>query len=82
MDIHLHQRSIIPLALPLAWGNMRNVPGMALCLALEVVATTFITKKRQNNRTDCCTPMNISQKWTKMATSMMELGERCYNWTL
>jgi hypothetical protein len=36
-----------------------------------------ITKKCQNSRTDGRTPTNISQKWTKMATSVMELGERC-----
>jgi hypothetical protein len=28
------------------------------------------------------TPMNISQKWMKIATNVMDLGERCYNWSL
>jgi hypothetical protein len=40
---------------------------------------SFITKKCQNNRTDGRTPTNILQKWMKMATSVMELGERCCN---
>jgi hypothetical protein len=35
----------------------------------------FNTKKHQNSRT----PTNISQRWTKMATNAMELGERCYS---
>jgi hypothetical protein len=39
----------------------------------------FISKKHWNNHTDGYTPMNVSRKWTKMATSLMELGERCYN---
>jgi hypothetical protein len=25
--------------------------------------------------------MYISQRWTKMATKAMELGERCYSWS-
>jgi hypothetical protein len=33
--------------------------------------------KHRNNRTDGHTPTNILQKWTKIATSVMELGERC-----
>jgi hypothetical protein len=41
--------------------------------------TTFSTKKRRNSRTDGCTPTYISQRWTKMATRAMELGERCYS---
>jgi hypothetical protein len=36
----------------------------------------FITKKRRNNRTDGRTPTNMSQKWMKIATRVMELGER------
>jgi hypothetical protein len=36
-------------------------------------------KKCQNNRTDGCTPMNITQNWMKIATNVMELGEKCYN---
>jgi hypothetical protein len=38
MGIRLHQRPIFSPALPPARGNMRNVMGMALCPALEVVA--------------------------------------------
>jgi hypothetical protein len=38
MGIHLHQCSVISLALPPAWGDRRDVPGVALCPALEVVA--------------------------------------------
>jgi hypothetical protein len=42
----------------------------------------FNTMKRRNSCTDGRTPTNISQRWTKMATSALELGERCYNWSL
>jgi hypothetical protein len=38
--------------------------------------TAFNTKKRQNSRTNGYTPTNISQRWTKMTTGAMELGER------
>jgi hypothetical protein len=37
--------------------------------------TTFSTKKRRNSRTDGCTPTYISQRWMKMATRAMVLGE-------
>jgi hypothetical protein len=43
--------------------------------------TAFIMKKSQNNRTDGRTPTNISQRWMKIATSVMELGERCCSWS-
>jgi hypothetical protein len=39
------------------------------------VLAAFSTKKRRNSRTDGCTPSYISQRWTKMATRAMELGE-------
>jgi hypothetical protein len=39
--------------------------------------TAFSTKKHRNSRTDGHTPMYISQRWTKMVTKAMELGERC-----
>jgi hypothetical protein len=41
----------------------------------------FNMKKRQNSYTNGCTPLNISQRWIKMATSIMELGERCCSWS-
>jgi hypothetical protein len=41
----------------------------------------FNTKKHWNSRTDGRTATNISQRWMKMATSAMELGERCYSWS-
>jgi hypothetical protein len=40
----------------------------------------FITKKRRNRRTDGRTPMNISQRWMKITTYVMELWERCCSW--
>jgi hypothetical protein len=37
----------------------------------------FSMKKRRNSRTDGRTLTYISQRWMKMATKAMELGERC-----
>jgi hypothetical protein len=39
MDVHLHQRLLIPPALPPTRGNGHVVMAMALCPALKVVAT-------------------------------------------
>jgi hypothetical protein len=39
----------------------------------------FSMKKHCNSCTDGHTTMYISQRWTKMATRAMELGERCYS---
>jgi hypothetical protein len=35
------------------------------------------TWNRRNRCTDGRTPMNISQKWAKIATSVMECGDMC-----
>jgi hypothetical protein len=39
VGIRLHQCPVVSPALPPAWGDKCDVPGVALCLALEVVAT-------------------------------------------
>jgi hypothetical protein len=41
----------------------------------------FITNKQRNRSTDGRTPTNISQRWTKITTYVMELGERCCSWS-
>jgi hypothetical protein len=43
--------------------------------------TAINTKKCRNSRTDGRTTMNISQRWTKMTTSIMELEERSCSWS-
>jgi hypothetical protein len=41
------------------------------------VLAAFSMKKRQNICTNGYTPTYNSQRWTKMATRAMDLGERC-----
>jgi hypothetical protein len=89
VDVRLHQCTVLSPAVPPAWREGHNVLGGALGLVLEVVAAyegrvplvAFITKKRRNKCIDDCTPTNISQRWTKIATSVMECSDRCYSWS-
>jgi hypothetical protein len=41
------------------------------------VLAAFSMKKSRNSRSDGRTPTYISQRWMKMATKAMELGDRC-----
>jgi hypothetical protein len=82
VDVRLHQRSVFSPSFPPARGNECDIAGMALCLALEVVAADerqarTRTLQHRNSRTDGRTPTYISQRWTKIATRAMGLGERC-----
>jgi hypothetical protein len=89
MGIHLQQCPVVSPALLPAWGDRHDVPGEALHPALEVVAANerrvlalslhYEEAPKQPHR--CRTPTNISQKWMRIATSMMELGERCCSWS-
>jgi hypothetical protein len=84
MGVSLHNHPIIPLAVPLAGGEGGDIHSWTLAPVLEVVGTVRDallpeernTWKGQNRRTDNRTPTYISQRWTKIATSVKECGDR------
>jgi hypothetical protein len=85
MGVCLHQHPVLPPALPPARVEDGDVLQRTLRLVLEVVATEVRWLpvhwvqhvEPPKRRTDDRTPTNISQKWAKIAISMMECGDRC-----
>jgi hypothetical protein len=85
----LHHRPIFSPALPPDRENEYDVTAMTLCPALKVVAVNERWALAYNLQYEEASeqphrrlhPMNISQRWTKMATTAIELAERCDSWS-
>jgi hypothetical protein len=84
MGIYLQQHPVLPPALPPAGAEGGEVLRRTLRSVLKVVATKarwlpvhwvqHMEPSEQAHRRSH--PMNISQKWVKIATSVMECGDR------
>jgi hypothetical protein len=87
MDFCLYNHPVIPPAVPLARAESGDVHSWTLGHVLEVVAAKgdicFLkernTWKSQNRHTDGHTPTYILQRWTRIATSVIECSNRWWS---